>query len=52
MGGPPDHTIYIWFASRFLGGLVYHGNGKSAAFFDWLKTQTPNTALKPTPTAP
>jgi hypothetical protein len=52
MGGPPDHTIYIWFASRFLGGLAYHGNGKSEALFDWLKTQTPNTALEPTPTAP
>lgn len=52
MGGPPDHTIYIWFARRFLGGLAYYGNAKSAALFDWLKTQTPITALEPTATAP
>ena len=42
MGGPPDKTIYIWFTRRFLGGVAYFGNGKSAALFDWLKTQTPN----------
>ena len=41
MGGPPDHTIYISFARRFLGGLAYYGNAKSAALFDWLKAQTP-----------
>jgi hypothetical protein len=42
MGGAPDHTIYVAFVRRIWGGISYHGDCKSAALFDWIKTQTPN----------
>jgi hypothetical protein len=49
---PRDKMIYVYFVQRSGSWTSYYGNCKSAALFDWLYGQTPNTALEPTPTAP
>jgi hypothetical protein len=45
MGGRPDHTIYVAFVRMKWGGIFFYGDCKSAAFFDWMKAQTPNQSV-------
>ena len=40
---PSDQTIYVDFVQRTGAWTSYYGHCKSAALFDWLKEQTPNT---------